>query len=156
MAARSISLPPIEERDHQVELEELEEPIPEYQPIEFLLNDLSDDHLVTWLSDQVSILRSVFTVYVTDEPHIQDTIEVGSWQCRLNRISYDEFEINCDGAINSRTFDSSSNVQAKILHLSDGTALGFLITGGEKLVGYHFCFEQADDDTFTQMIIPSD
>lgn len=120
----------------------------EYLPIEFLLLDMQDFRLTSWISDEVGCLRAVFKIYVCEDRTKKDILYVGDARIELVRTDFTEFEISSADAINSTSHEN----QAKCLHLKDGTAVIFLCQGGGNLIGYHFCFEDAPDDTFQTMI----
>ncbi|CAN5700942.1 hypothetical protein BH23THE1_BH23THE1_33290 [soil metagenome] len=121
---------------------------PEYLPVEFLLSELQDCSLVTWISDQTECLRSAFKIFECEDQDTKEIVHVdGSEIVVVRRDSY-EFDIQSDDSINSLRHED----QAKCLHLKDGTVVIFMCQGGGNLVGYHFCFEDAPESTFKEMI----
>lgn len=122
----------------------------EYCPIEFLLSTIGDLNLVSWLTDQVGVLRSVFKIASFNDQQCKEILYIGETCCKIERSDYNDYHVTMEDAINySSCVDSENN--AKCFHLKDGTAI-VLIVDSESLDVYHFCFEDCPDDTFNNML----
>lgn len=118
-----------------------------YEPIEFFLSSIEDHELVCWLNEQTNILRAVFKVVEYQEPRVKEIIRIGSAQFRVIRNDFLDFNVSTDEAVNCTEY----NGRAICNYLKDGTVVIFMLRG-DNLVGYHFCFEDAPESTFQQLI----
>jgi len=115
-----------------------------YQPIEFFLQDLSDDRLTTWIVDQAGVLRSVFEI--ASVPFGEDrVIQIGKNSCEISFID-EAFTVTCKQAIHSAHYD-----EAISFHFNDGT-VGLFIRRSGAIKCYNFCFEESPD--WNQLITP--
>lgn len=121
---------------------------PEYLPIEFLLADMSDYNLTSWISDQVGCLHSVFKVYQCEERTTKEVIYVGETRIQVIRTDQNQFDVVSASAVNSVGHEG----KAQCLHLKDGTVVVFICQNGGNLTGYHFCFEDIPEETFRAMV----
>lgn len=120
----------------------------EYEPKEFFLMNIQDDHLVSWISDQSECLRSIFTFFQSDKQKTKAIMHVGDARIQIIRSDWDQFDVTSNDAVHSVKHKDV----AQCLHLKDGTAVLFLCYGEGNLTGYHMCFEDAPDDLFYEMV----
>jgi hypothetical protein len=120
----------------------------EYLPIEFFFNDFEDLCLVTWMSDQVGCLRSVFKIYECHKRADKNVIYVGDARIQVIRTDFNKFDVESNDPINI----SKHEDKATCLFLKDGTVVIFICQKEGDLLGYHFCYEESSDGTFQEMI----
>lgn len=120
-------------------------PVRKYWPLEFFLLEMAkDEDIITWIMDQVSILRAVFEVgswRMTDDSEGQ-TVTVNGCECNF-RSGNSSFFVSCKKATNTEILrDKDRKARAACLHLPDGTAVIFLRNGGH-ISAYEFNFEES-------------
>ena len=139
--------PTIEKEEPAIEKEEKAAPVRKYWPIEFfLLEDIKEMDLSTWIVDQVNILRAVFEIgrwRIGDET-LTETLTVNGHEINL-RLGDSSFFVGCKKATNTEILrDKERKVRSVCIHLTDGTA-AILLRRQDRLTGYHFCFEESAD-----------
>jgi hypothetical protein len=135
------------EKPEEKPMEKPTEKKQDYQPVEFFIMELRDLNIVTWIHDQINILRAVFKIgqwsVENEEPHPR-ILTVGEYKIDL-QLEQSSFSVSCKEAINTELFrGKDQRITAVCLHLTDGTAVIFL-QQHNRLTGHHFCFEDSSD-----------
>jgi hypothetical protein len=119
-----------------------------FWPIEFFLHDvISDTEMITWIVDQVGVLRSVFELVTWNLQEKSNKKATLSKADTMIKITYgkNRFFIGAKKAAGTViNHDKNRKVNAVCVHLNDGTSLMF-IRHESQLYCYHFCFEESGD-----------
>lgn len=118
-----------------------------YWPLEFfLLEVVKDEGLITWIVDQVSILRAVFDLgsWPLNDESSAETITVGGHELNF-RSGNSSFFVSCKKATNTEVLrDKERKARAACIHLPEGTAVIF-IRQDRQISAYEFNFEESSN-----------
>jgi hypothetical protein len=114
--------------------------LPEYMPIESFLYTMKDNDQVTWIMDNIGVLRSVFKIKKL-KPEKDNKLEFKNNTYSMNKEG-DKWNLQSTLSVVGKNYKDDIS----IFHFNDGTAAMTV-----RNTFYHLHFEECPDDLFEEM-----